>query len=207
MWMQPKHAAPDVRSGEITEMLQLWRGGDEDAFSQLITRMYPDLRRLAALHMRRERTDHTLQPTALVNELFLHLAMNTDFEWKDRSHFLAVASQAMRRFLVDYARARKSQKRGGGVLKVEILDLSTGGPQEYLDTLVLNELLERLEREEPRMAKVVELHCFGGLTFSEIAEVIGTDERTGKRDWQVARAWLMGQLRKGCGDGGRVGKD
>jgi len=196
---------PDVAAGEVTDMLRRWRGGDSEAYSSLITLLYPDLRKLAEYRMRRERAGHTLQPTALVSEFFLQLVNRPDFEWKNRAHFLAVASQAMRRILVDYARAQGAIKRGGDVLKLQIADLNVGSGSGTLEMLVFNELLERLQAEEPRMAKVVEMHCFGGLTFSEIAEVIGVDERTAKRDWQVARAWLLGHLKRGGGDCGGMG--
>jgi RNA polymerase sigma factor (TIGR02999 family) len=163
--------------------------------SRLIALIYPELRRIAEVRMRSERVDHTLQPTALVNEFFIHLARQKNIAWKGRSHFLAVASKAMRRLLVDHARAHNAEKRGGGVCKLQLdaIDMHMGDTR--LDALDVDRLLERLAAEEPRMAQVLEYRCFGGLTHSEIAEALGIDERTAKRDWQVARAWLIGQLR------------
>jgi RNA polymerase sigma factor (TIGR02999 family) len=157
--------------------------------------MYPELKRIAEAQMRRERVDHTLQPTALVNELFLEIVQAHAARWQDRNHFLAVASQAMRRFLIDHARAHTAARRGGNSIKLRLtdLDLPVDG---VFDSTGIGELLDRLAREEPRMARVVEMHCFGGLNFAEIAEVLDINERTAKRDWQVARAWLYGHLRK-----------
>jgi RNA polymerase sigma factor (TIGR02999 family) len=159
--------------------------------------MYPELKRIAEGRMRAERSDHTLQPTALVNEFYLHFARLQGLSWKNRVHFLAVASNVMRRVLVDHARAHGAAKRGHGSAKLQIEGLELGTAWPAYDVVEIHELLERLAAEEPRMARVVELRYFGGLTNKEIGEVLMVDERTVKRDWQVARAWLFGQLRKG----------
>lgn len=166
-----------------------------DAWTGLAAQLYPELRRIASARMRRERPDHTLQATALVNELYVQLLQRPGVPWTDRNHFLVAASQAMHRLLVDHARARGSQKRGGGWRRIEMAD-EHGRPSEDATILVLelDELLSRLAKEEPRMASVVELKFFGGLTFTEIGGALGVDERTAKRDWTLARAWLRGQL-------------
>jgi len=130
-----------------------------------------------------------------VNEFFLEMARNQDVVWENRAHFLAVASQAMRRFLIDYARAHKANRRGGSATKLQLdgLDLAQNDLHadqgDALDLVIVSELLDRLASEEPRMAEVVDMKCFGGLTYAEIGEVLHIDERTAKRDWQVARAW------------------
>jgi RNA polymerase sigma factor (TIGR02999 family) len=168
-----------------------------DARGELVARMYPELKRIAENRMRGEREFHTLEATALVSEFFLELARQQQFTWQNRAHFLAVASQAMKRLLIDYARSRGAEKRGGGHLHIQIDALNLSTKDGVLDLLEFNNLLERLWSEEPRMAQVVEMRCFGGLTNKEIAEALGVDERTVKRDWQVARAWLVSQLRGG----------
>jgi RNA polymerase sigma factor (TIGR02999 family) len=183
---------PSGRDRDLTLLLQRVSGGDTAARADLFGALYPELRRIAELRMRSERDDHTLQSTALVNEFFLQMARQRDFLWRDRQHFLAVASQAMRCLLIDYARAHKAQRRGGG-LKLWIDDFDMAG-RDPVDVLVINDLLAKLAAEEPRMARVVEFRCFGGLSNGEIAEILEIDDRTVRRDWQVARAWLRGQL-------------
>jgi RNA polymerase sigma-70 factor (ECF subfamily) len=171
--------------------------GDAAAQERFVSLLYPELKRIAAIRMRAERPDHTLQPTALVSELFLRLVRNGGVAWHSRSHFLAVASQLMRRLLIDYSRQHNASKRGAGNLKIQLDGLDLAGPNDYPDLLEIAETLDHLSKQEPRMAHVVDMHCFGGLTFQEIAEVLGIDERTAKRDWQVALARLIAQLRKG----------
>ena len=156
---------------------------------------------MAEFRLRNERPDHTLQPTALVNEFFLEFARSATTDWKDRAHFLAVASRAMRRILIDYARAHNSQKRGGGAVMVQLDGLEMGEENHILNFIEISDLLDQLEAEEPRMARVVEMKCYGGLTFAEIGESLEIDERTAKRDWNVARAWLWGKLRNRRDDG------
>jgi RNA polymerase sigma factor (TIGR02999 family) len=180
--------------GDVTVLLQRIAAGESAAYGQLIDLIYPDLKRIAELRMRSERIDHTLQPSALVNEFFLEMARDQAMGWRDRAHFLAVASQAMRRFLIDHARAHNAQRRGGKQERVLLQDAALW--KEPVDAVVMGDLLERLASEEPRMAKVVDMRCFGGLTHAEIGEVLGIDERTAKRDWQVARAWLKSHLEK-----------
>jgi RNA polymerase sigma-70 factor, ECF subfamily len=180
-----------------------WESLDEAAREKLIEAAYPQLKRIAEQQMRRERHDHTLQPTALVNEFFLVLARQRQLTVQGRAHFLAIASRAMRRLLIDHARKRGAARHGGAAVNVQLDPEDVPGGDGTFDMLELDEFLERLAVEEPRMAKVVELKCFGGLTFIEIAQVLSIDERTAKRDWQVARAWLYGHLRRGKPDAGR----
>lgn len=181
--------------GEVTELLQRWSEDEEDVRSELIVLLYPELRRIAEIRMSRERNDHTLQPTALVNEFFLRLARNPNFRWRDRAHFLAVASRAMLRLLIDYARTHNAQSGPGSQIRLQLDDLQLSKPLG-VDPVEIGQLIERLAQREPRMARVVEMHCFGGLTFEEIAAVLNVNEKTAKRDWQLARAWLKGKLRK-----------
>ncbi|MBC8167365.1 MAG: RNA polymerase subunit sigma-70 [Bryobacteraceae bacterium] len=187
--------------GDITVLLQEIARGDPEARGQLADLLYPDLKRLAELRMNAERPEHTLQATALVSEFFLEIARARDISFRDRTHFLAVASQAMRRFLIDYARARKAERRGGGrnAVQIELVDLA-GQPCELV---VIGELLDQLAAEEPRMARVVDMRCFGGLTHAEIGETLGIDERTSKRDWRVAKAWLGARLHERAADDDR----
>jgi RNA polymerase sigma factor (TIGR02999 family) len=178
----------------ITQLLHRWRDGDQDAGNQVMAHMYTELRHLAAHYMRYERTDHTLQPTALVNELYLKLSAGQSADWKDRAHFIAVAARQLRLILVDHARRNKADRRGGGQLKVQLDQVGewTGPRDEEL--LALDAALRRLEEMDARSAKVVELRFFGGLTEEEAAEVLGVSVVTLKRDWSFARAWLLAQL-------------
>jgi RNA polymerase sigma-70 factor (ECF subfamily) len=171
-----------------------------EARDRLITLLYPELRRIAEAHMRRERHDHTLQATALVSEFFVHFAKSPAFNARTRTQFLMVASVAMRRLLVDYARARQADKRGGQFIRVDIENAQPTQAAQFADLLEIDDLLSQLASSDARMARNVELRFFGGLTNAEIAEALGVHERTVKRDWQVARAWLFSRLR-------RVGSD
>jgi RNA polymerase sigma factor (TIGR02999 family) len=164
---------------------------------RLLEVAYAELRSLADAYLRRERSDHTLQPTALVNEAWMRLADQSGVEWEGRSHFLAVAAMAMRRVLVDHARARKRDKRGGGA---EREPLQTQFPSDFeidVDLLALNEGLDALKEHSARAAQVVELRFFAGLSEDEAAGVLGVDRSTAKRDWRLARAWLSDWLNRG----------
>ena len=196
-------APRDLPAGDLTEILSRWDAADSDARGRLVELVYPHLKRIAKAQMHRERFEHTLQPTALVNEFYLLLARQRDFNYKDRVHFLAVASRAMRRLLIDYARSRNAEKGSGRKIRVPIDSIEFPDLKGPFEILAIDEALQRLAAEDPRMAKVVEFKCYGGLTFVEIAEVLGINERTAKRDWQVARAWLFGQLQKGSPDAGK----
>jgi RNA polymerase sigma factor (TIGR02999 family) len=181
-------------------------GAGEDEVRSLVEALYPELRRIAQAHMRRERSDHTLQPTALVSEAFMKLAGQPGFRWRDRSHFLFSASKAMRLLLIDHARRHAAEKHGGGLSKVQLDEAHAADADESMEYLDLHELLKKMSEIDQRMASVVELRVFGGLTFREIGEILGTHERTVKRDWQLARAWLFGKLRRG-NDSWGVGTD
>lgn len=180
----------------VTQLLADARGGDTDAFNRLLPLLYAELHGIAERHMRGERPDHTLQPTALVHEAFLRLIGGTPASFGDRSHFLGAASQAMRRVLVDYARARNAAKRNGA-LRITLGEDIAGRDDGIIDFLVLDDALTRLGAAEPRWAQVVELRFLGGLEISEVAAVLGVSEPTVKRDWQFARVWLSRELRAG----------
>lgn len=156
----------------------------------LVTLLYRELRRTAAAHLRRERPNHTLQPTALVNEAYLRLAAQGGADWSDRAHFLAASSHLMREILVDHARSRNRDKRGGGQRLVSLDDAVEPGVAPEVDLLSLDAALETLERVDPRQRRLVELRYFGGLTIEETAAVLGSSPATVKRDWRAAKAWL-----------------
>ncbi len=190
--------APEPRRSDntITALLAQLSAGNRAAEDQLIPQVYGELRRLAARYMRRERGNHTLQPTALVNEAYTLLVQQTQVPWQSRAHFFATASQLMRNILVDHARRRLAAKRGGAQQQITLDEALLLSKDRTIDVLVLHEALEHLTQLDPRHARVVELHFFGGLNFDEIAEVLGISERTVKRDWSMARAWLKGELSK-----------
>jgi RNA polymerase sigma-70 factor, ECF subfamily len=197
-WWSGKDLGMDISAetvGEVTQLLSRWNIGDPAEHGRLLHLVYPELKRIAEFRMRRERWDHTLQATALVNEFIAQLYANPQLELKDRKHLLSAASQAMRHILVDYARTQQAGKRGGQLQKIPLEGVKAADSNRFCDILELNELLDLLAKEEPRMARVVELRYFGGLSNSEIADVLQLTERTVKRDWQVARAWLYAQLR------------
>ena len=181
---------------EVTALLLAWREGDAAALDRLLPAVYDELHRMARRQLRRERTDHTLQPTALVHEVFLKLVDVRRIQWQDRSHFLAMAARLMRRVLVDWARARRYQKRGGEAVRVTLDpdDLAAAGPPQ--DVVELDLALEALAREDPRKSQVVELRFFGGLSVEETAEALGISSDTVTRDWKLARAWLRRELSK-----------
>jgi RNA polymerase sigma factor (TIGR02999 family) len=183
-------------SQQITRWLGDWRHGDERARDELVAVVQPHLRQIAAKYLRRERTDHTLEANALVNELWMRLMGAEPIPFNDRVHFFAVAAQTMRRILIDHARARIAEKRGGEQLRVSLsaVDGWTAGRQSE-EMLALDEALSKFEKADPRAARVVELRFFGGLTEDEVAEVVGVSTITVKRDWKAARAWLISRLR------------
>jgi RNA polymerase sigma factor (TIGR02999 family) len=189
---------PPPRS-DVTRMLADVAAGDRDAAASLFALVYDELRRLAASALRRERPDHTLQPTALVHEAYLRLADEPDARWESRAHFLAVAAQAMRRILVDHARGRNALKRGQGEphQPLDGVEVEAVGSLTTIDLLALDDALGRLASLDPRQARVVELRFFGGLTIEETAAVTGLSERTVKREWQMARAWLRREMARG----------
>jgi len=186
--------APDPH--QVTEWLAAWRAGDGNARDQLFATVYPQLRQIASRFMHQERADHTLDPSALVNELAVRLLGADTIDYNDRAHFFALAAQMMRRILIDHARARVAGKRGGVQQRVNLssIDEPGGGAPRSDELLVLDDALSRLEHADPRAARVVELRFFGGLREQEIADFLGLSVITVKRDWKVARAWLIDQL-------------
>jgi RNA polymerase sigma factor (TIGR02999 family) len=186
--------APSASQQRVTELLELWSHGDDAALSELTPMVYEELRRLAHHHMCGQRPNHTLQTTALVNEVYLRLADQTNPRWQNRAHFFAVAARAMRQILVSYARSQQSQKRGGGALKVELEEAAIVSPEQSKEIVDLHEALERLTALDSRKAQVVELKYFGGLNYDEIAEVLKISRVTVRRDWEFAKVWLYTEL-------------
>ena len=179
----------------VTALLSDWSRGDATALNQLLPLVYAELRRIAARQLRGERANHTLQPTALVHEVYLRLVDQRQVDWQDRAHFLGVAAQTMRRILVDHARRHDASKRGDGVPCVSIDDAAEIAASGEMPLLALDEALGRLERVDPELARIVELRAFGGLTIEEAAHVLKVSPSTAKRDWRTAKAWLNRELR------------
>lgn len=185
---------PASSTGDVTGLLLAWGRGEPKALEELIPLVYDELRRLAGRYLRRERTGHTLQPTALVNEAYLKLVNQQRVTFKNRGQFFAVASQMMRRLLVDHARRHHADKRGGGATHVPLEQAEAALPAREVDVVALDLALERLAALDPTQAKVVELRYFGGLTLEEAAEVLGTSRATVIRAFRIARAWLEREL-------------
>lgn len=181
-------------SAEITSLLKAWSGGDQDALARLAERVYPDLRNMARRYVKNERHANTIQATALVNEVYLRLVDVTRIEWQERAQFFAMASQMMRRILVDAARARGADKRGGDAVKVNLDETAVLSSSPDRSILALDEALTAFSRLAPRQARVVELRYFGGLNEEEIVEALKISPRTVRRDWDLARAWLLREL-------------
>jgi len=181
--------------GEVTVLLAKLTKGNQEAAGKLIPLVYSEMRRLAGAYMRRERSDHTLQPTALVNEAYLKLVEQRGVDWQSRSHFFGIAAQVMRRILVDHARGHMRDKRGGGQKPVPIDEAMVFAPEQSEEILKLNEALDRLTKLDERQGKIVELRFFGGLTVEQTAEMMGISPKTVKRDWSMAKAWLHGEMK------------
>ena len=181
-------------SGDVTRLLVAWSQGDEGALDTLLPLVYAELREMAHRYLGRERRDHTLQPTAVVHEAFLRLIKQRRVDWKNRSHFFAVAAQSMRRILVDHARARAADKRGGGQTLIALDAAPSGETPRTVDLIALDDALGRLEKLDRAKASVVEMRFFGGLTIDETAEALGASPSTVKRDWTLARAFLYREL-------------
>src|SRR6266513_3079437 len=186
--------APSVSQQRVTELLARWSQGDDAALAELTPLVYQELRRIAHHHMGGQRPDHTLQTTALINEVYLRLADQTNSRWQNRAHFFAVAAQAMRQILVNYARNQQAQKRGRGAVRIELDEAALISPEESKEVVDLHEALERLTTLDSRKAQVVELKYFGGLTYDEIAEVLKVSHVTVRRDWEFAKVWLYTEL-------------
>ena len=180
---------------EITTLLKAWGSGDPAALDRLAERVYGELRVMARRQMKNERPDNTLQTTALVHEVYIRLVDTKQIEWRERAQFFAMAAQMMRRVLVDAARKRRSQKRGGMAPKVNLDETAVLSPGRDRSILALDEALTAFSQVAPRQARVVELRYFGGLTEEEIVAALDISPRTVRRDWDLARAWLLRELR------------
>jgi RNA polymerase sigma-70 factor, ECF subfamily len=187
----------DDESGQVTQLLKAMHAGDKQAAENLLPLVYAELHRLAKGYMRRERPDHTLQATALINEAYLRL-VGEDIDWNSRAHFIGLAANVMRRVLVDYARAHNAEQRGGGLQRVEMQDELAISAEQLDEVEHLDEALKKLEKENPRQARVVELRYFGGLSVEQIGALLKIAPRSVKRDWALARIWLFRELRPGA---------
>lgn len=183
-------ALPD----QITELLISWSQGDKEALEHLVPLVSAELRRLARRYMSKERSDHTLQTSALINEAYLRLVNQRGVEWKDRAHFFAVAAQIMRHILIDHARRYQYEKRGAGAQRIELDDTAVLGQQRAKELIALDDALTELAAFDSRKSQIVELRFFGGLTIEEVAEVTSTSPATVKRELQAARLWLKRSL-------------
>jgi RNA polymerase sigma factor (TIGR02999 family) len=179
---------------DVTQLLNDWRNGNQEAFDKLMPLIYDELRRIAGRYMSRERPDHTLQATGLVHEAYMRLADEKDPNWQNRTHFFAAAALMMRRTLVNYAQARKAEKRGGLNLRLSIDEVGDL-PEQGLDLVALDDALKNLSAVDKRKSKIIELRFFAGLTNEEIAEVLGVSVITIKREWRLAKAWLQCELK------------
>lgn len=183
-----------MSSAKVTQLLLELSGGNRNAVDELLPLVYRELKRIAGGQLRNERPGHTLQATALVHEAYLKLVDQRDVSWQNRAHFMGVAAQVMRRILMDYAKTRNREKRGGGVRPVALDEALVVSEDRASDLVVIDEALTRLEQLDPRQAKVVELRFFGGLSVEETAEAMGISTPTVKREWAMAKAWLYREL-------------
>ena len=195
--MKNSEAQPSVHApapGHITQLLLKWSEGESSAREELMPLVYAELRRLAAKYLRRERVNHTLQPTALVNEAYLRLIDQRKVEWQNRAQFFGLAARLMRNILVDHARSHQAAKRGGQQLSVSLSRADRVSKESEIDLVALHETLERLAAHDEQKGRIVELRFFGGLTIEETAEVLEISHATVERDWKMARAWLRCEL-------------
>lgn len=188
--------SPEV---DVTELLSALANGSPNAAEKLMPCVYDELKRLARTYMRRERSDHTLQTTALVHEAYLRLVRQKAVHWQGRSHFFGIAAQLMRRVLVDHARGHLRQKRGGPAVVLPLDETLVFSPEHSEELLRLDEALGRLAKLDARQSRIVELRFFGGMSVEETAEYLGISPKTVKRDWAVAKAWLHAEVRNGNG--------
>jgi len=182
------------KTQEITVCLKAWSGGSREAADRLMQIVYQEMRKLAASYLQKQRSDHTLQPTALVHEAYLKLIDASQINWQDRAHFFAVAAQTMRNILVDHARAVAADKRGGGAQKIALDEVVGLSENHEVDLIDLDEALQLLARQDETQSRIIELRFFGGLTIEETAEVLKISPATVKREWAMARAWLFRQI-------------
>lgn len=180
---------------DVTGLLRDARKGDEGALNELLPLVYDELRRVAANQLRAERSDHTLQATALVHEAYLRLLEQKEVDWQNRVHFFSIAAEMMRRILVNYAIQRNAKKRGDGATKIALDEAISFSKEKELDLVVLDETLNELARLDPAQARIVELRFFAGLTIEETAQALGVSDSTVKREWRSAKAWIMGQMK------------
>jgi len=187
----------EQRPQQITQLLKEWSDGNGASLDELMPLVYEELRRQAARYLRRERANHTLQTTALIHEAYLKLVDQRKVKWQNRAHFFAIAAQAMRRILVDYARERKREKRGGAAENLPIDEaFQVASKEKNIDLVALDEALTRLAEFDERQARIVELKYFSGLDIDETAEVLGISNATVRRDWNIAKAWLKQEISK-----------
>jgi RNA polymerase sigma-70 factor (ECF subfamily) len=189
-----KGMAMSADSTEINLLLDQYRDGNPEVFEKLMALVYDDLRKLASWQLQSERPDHTLQPTALVHEVYLKLAAQNPVDWQNKSHFFALAAQVMRHILVDYARHRQREKRGGGQTKIGLDDARNFSASADPELIALDEALKTLAVKDPRKCRIVELRYFGGLSIEETAEVLGVSATTVRREWTMAKAWLRREI-------------
>ena len=180
----------------VTQLLERWSGGDRSALDELMPLVYDELRRLARRYTSRERPGNTLQTSALINEAYLRLVDQKNVRWQNRAHFYGIAAQMMRRILVDHARKRRYQKRGGGGQRVSFDEAMIVSDERAGEVVALDDALKNLAEVDPRKSQLVELRFFGGLSVEETAEVLGVSAPTVKRQWRMAKAWLFGQVQK-----------
>jgi RNA polymerase sigma-70 factor (ECF subfamily) len=185
---------PSRSAQEVTQLLGDWSDGDAGALEKLIPLVQPELHRLAHYYMSRERAGHTLQTTALLNEAYLQLTDKTPLRWQNRTHFMSVAAQLMRRIMVDHARARHALKRGAGAIRVTLDETALVAEERAEELLALDEALEKLAEFDRRRCEIVEMRYFGGMTVEEIADVLKVHPNTVMRDWRAAKAWLYAEL-------------
>lgn len=191
-------SVPSATSNSVTQLLARWNGGDTAARDALVPLVYGELRKIARRCIAGQRSDHTLQPTALVHEAYLRLARHDSADWRDRVHFFAIAAQMMRQILVDHARKRASLKRGGNAVTILVEDAQPASPEKNLDLLALDDAMKQLAALDPRQSQIVELRFFAGLSIEETAEVVNISPATTKREWATARLWLYRAMNKGA---------
>lgn len=182
------------REGQISVVLKDWSGGNRASADALLALVYDELRKIASLYLRKESSGHTLQPTALVHEAYIKLIDISDIDWQDRAHFFAVSANVMRHILVDHARAKLAEKRGGDAQRISLEDVVSVSDESNVDLLAVDEALDELAEFDKQQARIVELRFFGGLTIEETAHVAGISPATVKREWAMAKAWLHRKL-------------